>query len=655
MKKPICVILAVLLIAFSATIPAAAEKDQKSDKITYEKKQVTTYLFDEDDPVKLTCLFRSDLPEVPYITPEDFLNQLFTEKVSVKHDGDVFTVTNDLYDMVIDAGKDTVHFDRVEDFCMMNAKPFLDEEKADYLLEEEELTAVGEVKPADLDLGKYGIDIAVSDGKVYLPFVTLNDIFANNYRLVIYLDGELTFWEAMDDDFLQTVHSDQSDDRSQAYIDFVYNELCFTIDYTYGRPSMAPIAESIDEKGFDETLDSYNSTTAAAKNLLKNGKRMDYCMGLLLLDTYFWDGGHTNLSVGYQIAMMEDGLFDFQSSLTDMIGAGIDYSELLEAQSNVLAYELRENTCAAAKNSVYEDFSLVKSWDDADVYETDGTVIFVFDEFKDAVVEPFKWSLDYAAEKHAKRFIIDLSTNSGGSTAVSEYMLSVICGVNGPDEISTITGNVFELTSPIDKNLDGKFDEKDDKVQYDFEYAILTTSCSFSCANLLPCAAQDNGICIVGERSGGGCCNIAVHIFPDGTLYTLSSTSKVIRADGTDNDTGAEPDVSLPGSEDDYENFFDIDKINTGIDEFYQGVTHDATEPADETQSPAATDAANVTICSDSKDSDDSGNEWLFYLLIGVIVSSAVILIIFIILYINDKKKEKKEKAQVPPDINYPL
>lgn len=638
MKKLISAVLAFSMLALCTMIPAAAEKDQKSDTVRYEKKKVTTYLFDEDDPAELSCLFRSDLPEIPYISVEDYLNQLLTEKVSVKHNGDVYTFTNGGYDMVVDAAKDAVHFDRAEDFCSMNAKPILTGEEAEYLETQDELTLVGELNAADLDLGKYGIDITASDGKVYLPYCTLNDIFANNYRLVQYAGGELRFWESMDEDLISASYNEIPKKRSQALIDFTYNEFCFTIDYTYGRPSNAEIAESIGEKGLDKTLDEFNSTTAAAKKLLLSESSTDFVVGLIFLDTYFADGGHTTLSGGYQMSIMDGNDLDAENAILDLIasGANIDYQKFLASQTELLETELRTETIKSARDAAFKDMDLVKSWDCASTYENGDTVIFSFDEFKDAVVEPFKWSLDYADEHHAKRFIIDLSANSGGATSVSEYMMSIVCGDNGPEDLNILSGNRYKPDSRVDKNLDGKFDEEDDKVKYDFEYAVLTTAASFSCANLLPCFAQDNGICIVGEKSSGGTCNVTVHLFPDGALYTTSGSSKILRSDGSDNDKGAIPDAELSGEDDNYSGFFDIEKINAAIDSFYENKTEIATE------SETADETAPQNAAQDSASSDSgSSGMWLIFLWVGLIVAAVVILLIFIVVIIRHEKKKK--------------
>ncbi len=69
-----------------------------------------------------------------------------------------------------------------------------------------------------------------------------------------------------------------------------------------------------------------------------------------------------------------------------------------------------------------------------------------------------------------------------------------------------MTGETTVQRYLADTNLDGVIDEKDLEKQYDFRFAILTTRCSFSCGNILPVYAQEKGIMIIGEKSGGGTC-----------------------------------------------------------------------------------------------------------------------------------------------------
>ena len=91
-----------------------------------------------------------------------------------------------------------------------------------------------------------------------------------------------------------------------------------------------------------------------------------------------------------------------------------------------------------------------------------------------------------------------------------EYMMAILTNkVNQSNvyhftAVITTTGNLHEEYAQVDLNLDGVFDDRDKDVVYDFNFAVLTTKTSFSCGNLMPVMCKDNGICVLGETSGGG-------------------------------------------------------------------------------------------------------------------------------------------------------
>ena len=152
----------------------------------------------------------------------------------------------------------------------------------------------------------------------------------------------------------------------------------------------------------------------------------------------------------------------------------------------------------------------------------------------------------------------------------------------------TVTGNVFRTKTKIDLNRDGKFNDLDRQLVYDLNFAILTSRTSFSCGNLLPVLAKENGIMILGEQSGGGTCSIAKLYTPECGFYYVSNFYKFINEDGNDADDGAPVDEDLRkpfsngadltkyGVTDpdaagfyDYDGFYDFEAIGALIDAFY--------------------------------------------------------------------------------------
>lgn len=72
---------------------------------------------------------------------------------------------------------------------------------------------------------------------------------------------------------------------------------------------------------------------------------------------------------------------------------------------------------------------------------------------------------------------------------------------NGVHFFNTLTGNRYDEKAQLDLNLDGVFDDRDKEVFYDFNFAVLASSSSFSSANTMPIMCKDNGVCVLGEKA----------------------------------------------------------------------------------------------------------------------------------------------------------
>lgn len=132
---------------------------------------------------------------------------------------------------------------------------------------------------------------------------------------------------------------------------------------------------------------------------------------------------------------------------------------------------------------------------------------------------------------NVKKVVIDLSNNGGGDVAA----LTAILGFMSPDgEVNltyfhTLNKNYCSEWYHVDTNLDGQFDARDGfGGQYDFY--IITSGCSYSCANALPFFAQADGLAkIIGEQPGGGDCAVANFLDAYGHVARMSSWFKLGR------------------------------------------------------------------------------------------------------------------------------
>ena len=146
------------------------------------------------------------------------------------------------------------------------------------------------------------------------------------------------------------------------------------------------------------------------------------------------------------------------------------------------------------------------------------------------------------------------------------FITSIFCNKADILYENSLTGQRMKCSYDVDRNLDGKFDEKDAEVKYHLNFALLTSSFSFSCGNLLPALLKDYGIPILGKRSGGGSCCILYNPTAEGFGYRYSThRSRLLNHNNENIDSGIEPHYEL-----DYDDFFNVQKVGQLIENYYQ-------------------------------------------------------------------------------------
>ena len=533
------------------------------------------------------CVFFEDEPSVPYINPVDYLKNIYTvDFEEVKNSDGTYTVTKATGEkMTLDANADTVAFDLYENYFADNPEQSGSSMQADFVLGHP-YRFEGEPQGVTFALSKYQIDVAEVDGDVYLPLPTIADIFDGSYNAAMYLDGRIYYTHTYGaENYVDRSSHFSTVERHKSRVGYEYREFCFVMDNLYGRPYKSKMSPSIEELGLDKTLETYNDDTRMIKTMLLSDSKIDYMVGMSLLQEYFYDGGHTalhaELSDYNTDTVLGRAWKDFMdnpdnAALNKRI-IGLDFRE------DVLTYEFMLKPQREEKYAQYEK---VNSWESGTVYcvREGDTLVFVFDKYVQEVVHPFKWSLDYAKENGIKTFIVDDSANTGGSSSVLAYILQIMLNSQRHSNVfemkmsNTATQNVYVSPLELDLNLDGKIDDADKEVVYDFNFAILASGRSFSCGNLLPVLAQENGIPILGETSGGGECALDVRYTPATVTYGISSSTKLMAEKGAIVDKGAAPDYSLVEMVYNadvgkkikrFSNMYDIPRITKMIDDFY--------------------------------------------------------------------------------------
>ena len=592
MKKRIAFLS--LLIASAVLIGALLPVTAVADGETYELRNVTAYLYDLDHSETLTCAFFPDLPDEPYVSVVDYLSRTYTTAYEETEDGSGrHVISNEYGKMTVDCAKETVTFNNYFTFSSYGA----DQEGTSLdspFCEDGETQIVSEPKDLTIELANYHFDLVSIGGKCYFPLSVLSGLFTVSYNAAEYVNGNLYFLHTMEnracDGYFDKRSLYDSLERDPAMAAYTYDVLCFTMDLLYGRPMKSSLSADIGDKGLDRTLED-NERAAGIKELLLSNDLLDFFAGMAALDALLFDGGHT---VMYAEQLKESGAYPdtefagfwnaiMTNTSTDpratTVINGIGYSSVQSMPTLVIGSQ---------RDQALEAYEQVRSWPMGEgqiVLTVHGdTALFTFDSFYNEVIEPFKWSLDYAVEKGLKNFVLDLSNNGGGSSAVLLYLLGMMTHSADVDMVNleTVSNTTTRVGTRLDLNLDGVFDEQDDAVSYDLNFAVLTTKKSFSCGNLLPVLAKAEGILILGQTSGGGECAITKQYLPGGHYFYMSCCHKFPAVNGRAVDLGAEVDYDLAVVTNeqevgafgkvtlyDYSGLYDIDNLSAKIREFY--------------------------------------------------------------------------------------
>lgn len=583
-RKATSVVLSALLVC--AVLPLPPVQAVAEDTLTV--REVSACLYNMEHSKKLSCLFSTELPDVPFIDPVTYLNCLYMDDVCsmTKNADGTYTVSNTAGSCVIDPTKDTIHFDSFEQFQKKTAY----QDGALHSFDRcqiVDMTIEGESRPTEFDLGAYHIDIVEKDGKVYVPLPTMSTCFTALYNAAEYVGGTIYFFHNGDSPFYSRRPCYENLRREHAVTEYAYNELCFVMDCFYGAPPKGAAAAEVREKGFDTVLGTFSEETRQAKQLLHSDNMLDFLMGMAALYNAFDDGGHTNFTLDINSVASAYGDTAVGKALNEVRSNPANYPQYTAALNAVQTYsqQIRPySTMMSVRSEAYLSYDVVMEWGDIQLLQKDDMAVFVFNKFYPNVAVPVKEALDYAAENGVRKFVFDLTCNTGGSIYVGAYLVQLMDIKNTHSSSgvlrirNTQSGNVCLYTGQFDMNLDGVYDKKDDETVYDFDFAVLTSHLSYSAGNHMPCEAYARGIPVFGETSGGGTCVVYQFVLPNGGFFTASCPLMTVNSKNEPMDSGAPLAYDMITSADspDYHELYDFDHLNQLITDYYSGTIQPA-------------------------------------------------------------------------------
>ena len=571
----ICVLLLCLIVGGCAETGGKQGKYNIEEKVCLMKTQpgakseVTEGEF---------SIYFVDGGDIPYVKVSDYLDlygsffkddnggipaAAFTYDSPADHDF-VATRTDNEYDMLINAEKDTIEFMDYDRFISIpgsrnlismvtigesgvggSSNLFADDatsydRSGDYMT---------------FDLSEYGIDLIVQDGDAYVPLQTMNDLLLNRLYILGLFNGEEVIFASASSELLDERYNVEPGEMSDDFAFFNYNELRFLLDSFYG---LKP------EHNIDNFGDFFDSTGQLLDLRSTDPKTFDSALKLLL-NKYF-DDYHS----GFRSSSYLSGKTDpkDQSAIMEMLdNLGISSNSILAAsiasQSNRAKYYPELNSDDASQNvCMYEEvgdtailtfdtFSVNKDnyYTDADLEHPSDTIELV--AYADKMIR--------REDSPIKNVVIDLSCNGGGNADAAAFLIAWLLGSANLAVKDTTTGAQTVAGYYADVNLDGTADEED-QIDVDNIYC-LTSGASFSCGNLVPAALKDSvAVLLMGRTSAGGSCVVLPCSSASGATFQISGPmqlSTVRNGSFYNIDTGIEPDVLLSKGE----SFYDREKL----------------------------------------------------------------------------------------------
>ncbi len=406
-----------------------------------------------------------------------------------------------------------------------------------------------------LDLGAYDLDIVDNNGTPYIPFSVVNNLtFVESWYAPVAFNGTAFYFidftnGAMSYRYQNNSYTREYYDgafskqyRSPAFIDHNYHAFLFSIDHFYGfRDERFVPFENYLRMNYPALLEDLRSN-----NYLKYEQAVEMILNVVIGD------GHTNAG---------DATSAFGGGQYETTGLVSERSAKLKSD-RAACQNARQNAGAQPNVVRYNGNTAILSFDSFRHAESDLTpesvkTLKVNNKDTYALLLTAMWEIEERGD--IENVIFDITCNGGGDTNALIPMLGLMNREFKMSQFDALSNSYTNLDYVIDTNLDGVFDGKDG-YQGQYNFFILTSNYSFSCANMFPYVAKTNGIAkIIGAQSGGGACAVRYAVTPDGRPYRISGLSRTgeLANPAVHDDAGVPVDHQI-----DLEHFYDDSYLN---------------------------------------------------------------------------------------------
>lgn len=227
-------IVAVLVLIFCLILPMYA-------RAAYNREDIPVYIYGTEEEASFSCIFTDDVP-VPYVSVSQYLGDAYNIVFSIEglEDG-IYRYSNDKGYMLFNPNTDKIVIGNME-MLVYNTSQSSDSvaaEGADADSGESEAVIYGgaeylsDVREAQIDLSRYGIDIIEQDGEIYLPITTLQVITGGIGSILAFAKGAISFSTGPIDPRVDTSQTYNNNTRNPLEADYTYRQLSLFMDAAY--------------------------------------------------------------------------------------------------------------------------------------------------------------------------------------------------------------------------------------------------------------------------------------------------------------------------------------------------------------------------------------------------------------------------------------
>ena len=521
--------------------------------------------------------------DVPFIRASDYLALLFEGRQNITRQDGVLTVSVNDTEAVIDPAADTIRFEnpsRLRSAGPIDGAIVEDSEYNVVTRSAKNESVQTDAVPLTVSLRDYHMPVIPYEDDILLPFLALQNTFGSVCMMNVLAYNGKDYYNAFeannflteeghenakDSPYIKALFSgpfSEKTETTQAYADYGYYSICLLLDLTFGHK------EEKDITTFDEYFTRMNAKPALCST------NPSYAMtSEIMLFNYLFDSGHDSVfsmdtvfgkidppqpadiaPMVEEIKNSEEGrqLFDSISEEDMTPSESINELELDAIMGALLekGFKIPEVVPLFAW-TLYFDKNKPADYGDERLDYAGDTAVIYFNAFKDDTgkrvpsyyLDPVKKEdektssfaffyncfEDIKQHDEVKNVVINLSDNGGGNASALIAVLGFL-SEDGEVKITDrdlMAGNYRQEYYHVDTNLDGVADDQDGfGGQYDFY--IMCSGSSYSCANAMPYFAQKQGLAkIIGTKPGGGDCVVGSFIDAYGRCAVYSGMLKL--------------------------------------------------------------------------------------------------------------------------------